>query len=291
MGYQGGSSDAAAQARADESARKSAINQGIARIDATFAGNRGTGQATTYDPNAKYFNDIGAQWSPDEGGIKAGYDQLKSQYLTSGTNARGGATRAPLVDYETYAKGARQDATKAAIAAGKLFTGKEISGGFDDNFYAQRAKDYEDVALPALGEQYREKQGTITENLSRRGLLNSGAAIRARTALDKYAQGKKRDIGDQAIQQENALRSDVANQRQQLVNQTISSGDSTLASTGALQAAAQLRRPTGFAPIGQLFGDFTNTLAANQVAQSYDPSVKPILSFGSPKKSNSLSIV
>jgi hypothetical protein len=147
-------------------------------------------------------------------------------------------------------------------------------GGFNDAFYDARKQAYLDTAMPQYYDQYQTTRNSLAEGLARRGLLNSGAAVRANDSLQRYAKVQSNQIADQAQGAENALREDVANERQDLVNQVVASGDPTAASNATLAAATAARRGSTFAPIGNLFSDWTNVWRANQAANYYN--VNPV---------------
>ena len=159
--------------------------------------------------------------------------------------------------------------------------------GFDDAFYQQRATDYENYAMPQMAEQLHTTRNSLAAQLARRGLMKSGASIESNADLDKFAEGKTREIADTARGEANQLRGDVENSRSNLINQLIASGDPSVASTGALSAAMGIRTDPSFKPLGNLFNDWTEIWGANQVARSYNPQVQPLFSFGGNNKASS----
>lgn len=156
---------------------------------------------------------------------------------------------------------------------------------FDSNFYDQRARDYEGYAMPHLAQQTRDTRNTLAASLARRGLLNSGAAIQGQASLDRTATQKRQEIADAGLNEANKLRGQVEDQRTTLTNQLVASGDPSAASSAALTSAANLKRPSAFAPLGNFFSDWVDTYRANQNARSYDSNVQPMFSFGKPQRS------
>jgi hypothetical protein len=175
----------------------------------------------------------------------------------------------------------------ARIKGGKQSIETAFSG-FNEPFYDARRRDYLSYATPIFADEQQQAGNSLTAALARRGLLNSGAAVRAGTALQKYAGQKEREISDAAVSEENKLRSEVANQRSNLTSQLVASADPSQASAEALTRAALLRAPSTFQPIGQLFEDFTNTWRANQVASANNPGVPNYFSFGGQNPSQTL---
>lgn len=161
---------------------------------------------------------------------------------------------------------------------------------FDQPFYDQRSRAYEGYALPQLASQERDARNTLAANLARRGLLQSGAAIAGNASLDRTAALKRQEVSDAGLNEANKLRGQVEDQRTTLTNQLVASGDPSAASSGALVAAGNLKRPSGFQPLGNFFADWVDTYKANQNARSYDSNVQPMFSFGGNNK-NSVSYV
>lgn len=174
---------------------------------------------------------------------------------------------------------------KNRIAQGRQDIDEQFAG-FNDEFYDQRKTDYENYALPQVEQQARGTRNQLAASLARRGLLKSGAAIKANADLDQYTTTQRNAVADTAINESNKLKQGVEDQRSTLVNQLVASGDPSTASAGALAAASTLKRPSGYAALGNLFSDFVDTWKANQVAKSYDGSVPSLFSFGGKNKSS-----
>lgn len=151
---------------------------------------------------------------------------------------------------------------------------------FDDGFYKKRATDYEDYALPQLGQELNDTRNNLTYNLARAGLLRSGAAIQKNAALDRTASQARRNVVDQAAATANSLRRDVEQNRGQVVAQLESSADPTASAQLANRSAAALNQPQTFQPIGSFFGDWSRNYLANQYARAADPAVPPLFSWG-----------
>lgn len=181
-------------------------------------------------------------------------------------------------DGSGYARQQEQE-RKIRIDEGKAAIDQTFAG-FDDKFYDRRAADYEAFAMPQLADQLHTTRNQLAAGLARRGLMKSGAAIRGNESLDRYATQKTQEIADAGQGEANKLRGQVEDQRGNLVNQLIASGDPSVASTGALAAAKSINTGPSFVPLGNLFNDWTEIWSANQNARTYNPSVPPIFSFG-----------
>lgn len=147
----------------------------------------------------------------------------------------------------------------------------ETFGQFNDAFYNQRQQDYTKFAMPQL---YRQLGQTNTQGmygLANRGLANSGAADRFGSQLTQEANTQKQGIVDAGIAQAQQLRKDVEGQRSALFAQLQSSADPTNAAQQALATAGAYSLPSSFAPIGNLFANFAQMYAINQISKAYSP--------------------
>lgn len=185
---------------------------------------------------------------------------------------------------------ALEEERQARIRQGNEAIDRNFSG-FSDDFYQAREADYTKFALPQFSDQLNKTRNSLAASLARRGLLTSTAAAAANTDLDNYAGQKQREIADAAAGEANQLRAQVEDQRSELKSQLLSSADPMAAGSAALSSADTLRRPTGFASLGNLFSDWTANWQANQVARSVDPNVQPLFSFGNRSNRASMSIV
>ncbi len=141
--------------------------------------------------------------------------------------------------------------------------------GYDNNFFNQRAQSYRDFAIPQATRQYEQTRKSLAYSLARNGLENSSAAVNENQALTDTRNQKISDITNEAQNQSNELRGQVATQKSNLVNQLVSSANPSLAREGAVSATAGLNAPSAFQPIGGLFSDFSNMYLANQTARTY----------------------
>jgi len=152
--------------------------------------------------------------------------------------------------------------------------------GFDDNFYKGREDAYLGTVTPHLNQQFDETRRNLSYSLARSGLTTSGAAIDKNASLNRELGNKQREVSDAALTVGNQTRGEVEQQRNQLVNQLNASGNPASIATGLTTSAANLRAPSPVGPIGNFFGDWTQTYLANQRARTADTSVQPMFSFG-----------
>lgn len=152
--------------------------------------------------------------------------------------------------------------------------------GFDQGFYDQRAKAYEDYALPELAGQYDTAKRGLAYAMANRGLLNSGAMDRESANLARLAEQQKQTVADTGIGQANELRTNIANDRSQLVSQLEASANPAEIGSLAQARAAQYQAPSSFGPVGQFFADWTNNYLTNLRARAVDSSVPNMFSWG-----------
>lgn len=192
----------------------------------------------------------------------------------------------------------------AAAAAGQLaqqqaLIKKSVGGindafkGFDDAFYQKRANDYTAYALPQLNQQFQDIGKNLDYRLADAGLNASSAGQQARGALDKNYALKKQSVVDTGQQQAQQLQQQVQGQKNQLISEAQTAADPSQVAASAIGTASGFTAPSTFAPLGQLFGDFSNVYLANQYAKSVQPYLaggNPLLNRGATTGMNSSAI-
>lgn len=170
------------------------------------------------------------------------------------------------------AAGATASAKSAAdqfaemVANGGLYQGVENTGGFGDDFFANRKQAYLDYATPQLQDQYSDAQKQLTFALARTGNLNSSARSEKSGDLQKLYDLNNQQIADQALSYETQARNSVEDARANLIATLNATGDAEGAANSALARATALSQPAAYSPLSQLFADFTNGLGV-QAAQ------------------------
>ncbi|API60530.1 hypothetical protein BSL82_15605 [Tardibacter chloracetimidivorans] len=242
MCFGGGGSKAAnriaKEQRADEVARQARIKDGMAKINAIFDGSsRGINPVTEYDPSKTFYNEDGTPFEP---GAANGGNFISLPF--------GGGF---------YLGGIPQIAAKT----GKLFSGVERTGGFDDAFYDKRRQAYEDYALPQLDQSYDRSKDELIYALDRSGILQSGAAQKKNAELSDEFDKHRLDIANKGLEVANDTRANVENVRSNLVTQLQATGDDQAAAQAAVRQAQNLNQPAGFSPLGQLFAGFADSVS------------------------------
>lgn len=173
-----------------------------------------------------------------------------------GLTAGGGAT-------DKIAKQQRADevARQQRITSGMSSVNDTFSK-FDDGFYADRSKAYDDYAMPTVEQQAQEQRKNLIYALSRHGNLGGSAAINKNAELDRDTNAARIDVANHGLDVANQTRADVENARSGVVAQLNATGDASGASQAALRETQRLGQPTGFTPLGQLFQNFASGVSA-----------------------------
>lgn len=189
----------------------------------------------------------------------------------------------------------QQEALRQARITQGLGSIDQAFAGFTPDFYQQRARDYTKFATPQLAQQAQQTWRGLTSRLAGQGLLKSSAAGRLGSSL-KLAQGQQQQaLADEAQNQAQSLQKNVEGQRQNMVAQLESSADPYATSKLALGSAASLSGPSTFAPIGNLFQNWSNMYLASQMSQQNPIGAASYLTrpslFGSGGGGNSFNLV
>lgn len=258
----GGGDDGTNEAEAADAARQAKITAGIANIDKVFNGtDTGSGLYTgapaagqTYYladgtpvtlQNLQELNP--AYQAPDTSG--PGNNGPGSGQPNGGNSA--GAPAEPQYLTKLGYTGAGGPVYQGDPGFGQLYTGTTHTGGFDDNFYNGISSSYDNYATPQLDKQYSDASDQLAYALARQGIGNStGAGKQEATLSDEYNQYRD-DIVQQGLSYADKARSDIADARNNLVNQVTATEDPGAASEGALAAAAIASQPQTFSPVGQ----------------------------------------
>jgi hypothetical protein len=163
-------------------------------------------------------------------------------------------------DHSAEIARADEQARQARIASG-MSNIDSVFGQFNDDFYNGRAKAYTDYATPQVDRQYKSQKDSLVYALARTGLLDSSAGQNKNADLSNEFDQNRINIANKALDTANQARSDVENTRSGLTSVLNATGDSSAAAASALREAQNLNMPQGFSPLGQLFSDFSGTVA------------------------------
>lgn len=160
---------------------------------------------------------------------------------------------------------ARQERIKQGTAA----IDQNFSG-FNDAFFNNRAKAFTNFANPQLADQYAQTQRNLTYNLARQGLTASSEAARNAGELQRQYNDNRALIAGKGMDAANEARSQVEQNRSELLAQLNATSDPAAAASGAVNRANTLAAQQSFSPLGQLFANTTGLLGNAATAGMYD---------------------
>lgn len=162
----------------------------------------------------------------------------------------------------------QEQARQAAINTGTTAISNAYSG-FTPDFYSQRAKAYDDFALPQLANQYQQTQNDIGFDMGNRNLLGGSAARTAFSNLNTNNDQAKQGIVDAGIQQSQSLENQVNASKDQQLNYLYQTADPAGAGAGATADAASFAAPSTFAPLVNQFNSLISQYYAQQLINNY----------------------
>lgn len=169
-------------------------------------------------------------------------------------------------DTPDYAQMAQEAETKRQNAIKQGTTGINTAfSQFNPAFYQQRQQDYQRYALPQVAQQYQANQKGMTYGLANRGLLGGSAAQQGQFNLDVNNAQAQRQVADTGIAQSQALQQQIEDARNQLMGNLYQSADPAGATSSAIGTAASFAAPSTFQPVANLFSNFLNQYANNQL--------------------------
>ena len=164
---------------------------------------------------------------------------------------------------------------------------------FDDSFYNKRSQDYKDFAAPDVARQYKDTQSGILYGLARSGNLASSERARQLGVVNRERDLANMRVTDKATEYANQARSNVEQNRTDLINQVQATGDSNLAANQAQMRAASIRPSPAFEGLGSLFntsGAIINKAKQTEYYNPYAPGMNALNPFGNKQGSSSQTI-
>ncbi len=149
--------------------------------------------------------------------------------------------------------------------------------GYTPEFYNQRAKAYEQYAMPQLSQQYQNAYQQTMYGLMNRGLQGSSSQTKAMSDLARVYGQAQQTISDTGRSQAQQLQQQVENARNTAISQLYQSADPAGAAQMATQSAAQYSAPSAYAPLSNMFSSIVNQYLANQIMNQYNPSTGMML--------------
>lgn len=290
-GKGGGSNKEAKRARQEEEARQRRIREGTARINEIFDGGWApagqVGRGASYDPNQTYYTSGGEQWRPDAslfprqavapqsnpfmpGGMFTGTGRWEdSQPQQTPMPERHDPVLGMMIQQRMPQTATAQQQFSDALSGG-LYTGREQTRGFDDQFFQDRRQAYLDYATPQLEQQYGDAQRDLTFALARGGLLDSSARGSRAADLQQLYDLNTQQVSDQALNYETEARNAIEDARSSLIQQLNVTGDVQGAVNAARARSQALSQPPAFSPLSNLFSSFTEGLGNRMAHERAD---------------------
>lgn len=131
-----------------------------------------------------------------------------------------------------------------------------------DPIWQQQEQAYMDFAMPQLQDQYGDAKEQMAYALSRQGVGRSSIAGENRADLQRDYDVQKQNVAEQGKGVASRARSDIAQQKQSLLNMLSASADPGATATAARSALDSIRSQPSFSPVGPLFQNATAGLAA-----------------------------
>lgn len=272
-------------ARRGESQRQGIINLGLKQINAVYDGGsapfylQARRDGKGFNSGRDYYNiNSRGNFQPYWGnGANPGEGKFQSsgigKIISSGGGDLGAAMgiRALGLGGLFGHKQSPRDVARDAFKHNQLFElgATQDFEGFQPEFFDQRAKDYVNFALPQVSDQYRTNRDAVNFGLANRGLQGSSVEGQANTRLERTAGQARQNVADTGIAQANELKKNVEESRQQDIAQLYQSANPAQGMQSAIANASQLRIPSTFAPLGDLFSNIARQYYTNQALNNY----------------------
>jgi hypothetical protein len=270
----------AAQAQQQEAQRQAALTQGQGLINKIFDFSPATPASTSNYDWSTFQAPTGydASGAPTGGsGVPSGYKavQVASPYTYTGGGSNVGGYH-PIGGTAGASTWELQDASGKDYAPGSqisINTPAQAEGGFGPDFYQNYTNEIENYYQPDEQRQYQAAQRDLTYNLARAGTLDSSYAADATGNLAYNDALQKANIVANANQQTGALQSQIAANKQSMINELYSTQDPTLTANLAQESAnaSRLQAPN-LTPAAALFSPAL-TAAGSTVTNLLNPAI------------------
>lgn len=179
-----------------------------------------------------------------------------------------------------------QQQQQSALTKGGAAIQNNFASKFTPQYYGQEQENYINQAEPQVAEQYRSTAANLNYKLGDQGLTRSSAAQQLGTSLNEQLAQNQEQVVNQAQQQVQGTQQQVAGEESQLYGQLQESQNPTAIAQSSANLAAQTAAPSVFAPIGNLFSNWSNMYLANQSASSVNQNNELALALYSPYLNN-----
>ena len=150
--------------------------------------------------------------------------------------------------------------------------------GFNEPFYQNVSNSYLQQALPQLQTQFQDAAKNLTFQQARQGFKPGSTPATTQAAMLSGQQAQAQSaLGQQATDEANKMRTQVAQEQQALIGQAGTALDPQALIQQAMTTAAGTAGPLTFAPIGQALGNLGQMYATNGNANMYNDYVNQYL--------------
>lgn len=162
----------------------------------------------------------------------------------------------------------QQEATRQANIAAGTQKINDAFAQFTPDYFTGIGKNFTDYYMPQLDKQYQDTRRNLIYGLSNTGGLTSSAGNQSIADLENQYNLQRQQVTSGAIDAENQAKSDLENNRSQLIsNLEAGSGVESTAQTAMARAAA-MTAPKVYSPLGDVFSQFTNNLKNSALLQA-----------------------
>ncbi len=133
--------------------------------------------------------------------------------------------------------------------------------------WQQQQQAYMDYATPQLDDQFGEARKALTFALANQGQLGGSVTGDRWARLNRDHSLQRQQVADTARGHANRARSDIANQKQSLLQMLNATADAGGTATAARDQVAALAQTPSFTPLGPLFQNATAGLAAGMAGR------------------------
>lgn len=178
---------------------------------------------------------------------------------------------------------------QAQITAGTQKV-NDIFSQFTPDYYATRATDYNNWAMPQVEDQYKKAQEQLKFALARQyGSTNTSEAAKRQAQLGEDYGLAKTNQTEQGLALSNRAKAEMENSRSQVLQELSASADPGSAASSALAQSDLATHVDPYTPLGELFANVTEGLASSQYPYGLlnQPSGKSYSGVGTTPKSYS----
>lgn len=161
----------------------------------------------------------------------------------------------------------REEERQAKVQAGREGIDSAFEQ-FDDDFFTGFTDAFKNSQLPSLDRQFGDARGKLIAALAGRGTLESTVGADALADLQLVNDNTRADIGNQATDAANDLRSRIESSKSNLYSLNTGSTDPAQLNTQALASASALAAPPTTTALGDVFSSAISPFIAFQSASN-----------------------